>query len=169
MDVEGTTACISLDLSIQHKHFPCEILLSVNNFKLYQAQQDADFVNYGPHKSEKGRKTRVLANNLWLTSQQVCSVLKIRLMLCLLTVTKKGNEKSAGTLLFECYRSPLFTVFHMDAAIACVSNDPQVCKIGSIKSNIIAIISDRCTCNLLLLTLIAESSFRHFLRANQKQ
>lgn len=85
--------------------------------------------------------------------------------LCLLlTVTKKGNEKSAGTLLFECYRSPLFTVFHMDAAKACVSNDPQVCKIGSIKSNIIAIISDRCTCNLLLLTLIAESSFRHFLR-----
>lgn len=54
-------AFISLDLSIQHKHFPCEILVSVNNLKLYQAQQDADFVNYGPHKSEKGKKKCVLA------------------------------------------------------------------------------------------------------------
>lgn len=45
----------------------------------------------------------------------------------------------------------------------------QVCKIGSIKSNIIAITSDRYTCNLVLLMLTAESSFRHFLRANKKQ
>lgn len=166
-------AFISLDLSIQHKHFPCEILVSVNNFKLYQAQQDADFVNYGPHKSEKRKKKCVLANNLWLTSQRVCSVLKIRSMLCLLlTVTKKGNEKSARTLLTECYRSPLFTessTWMQLKLVSVMTIYTQVCKIGSIKSNITAIISDRCTCNLALLTLIAESSFRHFLRANKKQ
>lgn len=54
-----------------NKHFPCEILLSVN--KLYQAQQDADFVNYGLHKSEKRKKKCVLANKLWLSTGMQCS------------------------------------------------------------------------------------------------